>query len=94
MTMMNRLLFSLLLLLIGVNMQAQSVAAEQMDERFNDGKMPYGWFGEGWTVKDGAAQKASDDGGMGMPGMGGGSSFNYLLTPPLQVQEGEKIVFS
>lgn len=32
-----------------------------MDERFNDGtKLPYGWFTEGWTVKDGVIQtKAS-----------------------------------
>ena len=35
-------------------MQAQSVSEEQMDERFNDGtELPYGWFTEGWTVKDG-----------------------------------------
>jgi len=42
-------------------MQAQSIADEQMDERFNDGtKLPYGWFTEGWTVKDGVIQtKAS-----------------------------------
>jgi len=31
-------------------MQAQSVAEEQMDERFNDNKLPYGWFTEGWVV--------------------------------------------
>ena len=42
-------------------MQAQSVAEGQMDERFNDGtKLPYGWFTEGWKVKDGVIQtKAS-----------------------------------
>ena len=31
-------------------MLAQSVATEQMDERFNDNKLPYGWFTEGWQV--------------------------------------------
>lgn len=32
----------MLLLLTGASMRAQSIAAEQMDERFNDGtKMPY-----------------------------------------------------
>ena len=58
-------------------MQAQSIANEQMDERFNDGtNFPFGWFGEGWKVKDGkATAKAtedSDDNGFG--GMGGGGS--------------------
>ena len=148
------------LLFMGVNMQAQSVAAEQMDERFNNGtNLPYGWFTEGWTVKDGAIQTASsgfnfdlgslfggkpesektedpentenpegtegnegtedpegtgnsDPEGTGdpentQPGggtpdisslleslMGGGSKDNYLLTPPLVVNDGEKLVFS
>ena len=52
-----------LLLLVGVNMQAQSVATEQMDERFNDGtKMPFGWFAEGWKIEDGKAKaEATDD---------------------------------
>ena len=55
--MTKQLLLSLLLLFVGVNMQAQSVAEEQMDERFNDGtKLPYGWFTEGWKVKDGVIQ--------------------------------------
>ena len=34
--MTKKLLLSVLLLLVGVSMQAQSVATEQMDERFND----------------------------------------------------------
>ena len=52
-----KLLLSLLLLFVGVSMQAQSISAEQMDERFNDGtKMPYGWFAEGWKVEDGKAK--------------------------------------
>lgn len=44
-------------------MQAQAVSEEQMDERFNDGtKLPYGWFTEGWTVKDGVIQTIEADG--------------------------------
>ena len=51
--MKKKTLLSMLLLLAGVSVQAQSVSTEQMDERFNDGtKLPYGWFTEGWTVKD------------------------------------------
>ena len=110
-----KLLFSMLLLFAGVSMQAQSVDTEQMDERFNDGtKLPYGWFTEGWTVKDGAIQTKSsgfdlgslfgggdDPEGSGSPDissllsslMGGGEK-NYLLTPPLVVNEGETLVFS
>lgn len=60
--MRRKLLFSVLLLFVGVSMQAQSVAAEQMDERFNDGiKMPYGWFAEGWKVDDGKAKAQATD---------------------------------
>ena len=60
--MKKKLLFSVLLLFMGVSMQAQSVAAEQMDERFNDGtKMPYGWFAEGWKVDDGKAKAQAAD---------------------------------
>ncbi len=70
--MTKKLLFSVLLLFVGVSMQAQSIAAEQMDERFNDGsKMPYGWFGEGWKIDDGKAQsKATKDSDNGFGGMG------------------------
>ena len=61
-----KLLFSMLLLFMGVSMQAQSVAAKQMDERFNDGtKMPYGWFAEGWKVSDGKAKAEATDGSSG-----------------------------
>ena len=71
---MKRMMFlTMLLLLVGVSMQAQSVATEQMDERFNDGtKFPLGWFGEGWTVKNGKAKaKATEDSGNnGFPGIG------------------------
>ena len=91
------LLFSMLLLLVGVSMRAQSIATEQMDERFNDGtKLPYGWFAEGWEVKDGVAQKKASSGFdmTTMMGGGGSSGFAYLMTPPLQVQAGEKLVFS
>ena len=52
-------LLTMLLLLVEVSMYAQSISTNQMDERFNDGKMPYGWFAEGWVVKDSVAQKAS-----------------------------------
>lgn len=57
------LLISMLLLSVGVSMQAQSIAKEQMDERFNNGtKFPRGWFGEGWKIKDGKAKcKATED---------------------------------
>ena len=112
------LLFSTLVLLVGINMQAQSIANEQMDERFNDGtKFPYGWFGEGWTVDDGKAKSKATDGssgfnfdmnsmkqdpgetpGQGGPGMGsmfGGPRYRtYLLTPPVEVKDGEDLVFS
>ena len=91
------LLFSMLLLFVGVNMRAQSIATEQMDERFNDGtKLPYGWFAEGWEVKDGVAQKKASSGFdmTTMMGGGGSSGFDYLMTPPLQVQASEKLVFS
>ena len=68
----KKLFLSMLLLLAGVSMQAQSIANEQMDERFNDGtKFPLGWFGEGWKIKDGKAKaKATEDSGnSGFPGM-------------------------
>ena len=77
-------------------MQAQSVATEQMNECFNDStKLPYGWFTEGWTLKDGAIQTGISSGesteGDDEPDissllsslMGGNSKPNYLLTPPL-----------
>ena len=88
-------------------MQAQSVAAEQMNECFNDStKLPYGWFTEGWTLKDGAIQTgiSSSEGAEGddepdissllKSFMGGDSEPNYLLTPPLVVNEGQTLVFS
>ena len=58
--MKKKLFLGMMLLLSGVTMQAQSVSAGQMDERFNDGKMPYGWFAEGWVIKDNVAQKGSN----------------------------------
>ena len=99
----------MLLLFVGVNMMAQSIATEQMDERFNDGtQMPFGWFGEGWKIDDGKAKaKAVEDsdnkgygsqgenGGSPMGGMFGGNRIRtYLLTPPVAVEEGEDLVFS
>ena len=65
---------SMLLLFVGGSMRAQSVANEQMDERFNDGtKFPKGWFGEGWKIEGGKAKaKATEDSrNSGFPGMGG-----------------------
>ena len=39
--MTKNLLLTMLLLFVGAGMHAQSIATEQMDERFNDGtKMP------------------------------------------------------
>ena len=105
--MKQKLLLSVLLLLVGVSMQAQSIAAEQMDERFYDDKMPYGWFAEGWKVDDGKvkskATKDSGNSGMlgtgqnttmpGMSGMFGGDRIKtYLLTPPVAVENGENLV--
>ena len=49
--MKNKLLFCVMLLFAAVGMKAQSVATEEMDERFNNGTdLPYGWFTEGWKV--------------------------------------------
>ena len=59
---MKKLLFYMMLLFAGVSMQAQSVATEEMDERFNNNELPYGWFTEGWTVKDGAIQTKASSG--------------------------------
>ena len=106
----------MLLLFVGVSMQAQSISAQQMDERFNDGtKMPYGWFAEGWKVEDGKAKSKAtkDSGNSGMPGMGTGGDpgestgmpgmggmfgsdrlRTYMLTPPVEVKNGENLVFS
>ena len=99
----------MLLLFVGVSMQAQSVANEQMDERFNDNKLPYGWFAKDWKVDStGVAKKAKDQKQTAESDstqnqtptfniddlMGGGSSYNYLMTPPLSVQSGEVLVFS
>ena len=104
----KKILLSALLLLVGVSMRAQSVATEQMDERFYDDKMPYGWFAEGWKVDDGKVKSKAtkDSGNSGMPGTGqntnmpgmsgmfGGDRIRtYLLTPPVEVKEGENLVF-
>ena len=78
-------------------MQAQSIASKQMDERFNNGNnLPYGWFADGWEVKDGVAQKKAAEGFdmTDLMGGGGSSGFAYLMTPPVQVQAGETLVFS
>ena len=108
--MKKHLLISMLFLFVGLSMQAQSVAAEQMDERFNDNKLPYGWFTEGWQVDStGVIRTEGSSSGFDieemMGGEGGGfdpsslfgggdDNDNYLLTPPLMVKEGETLVFS
>ena len=82
--MKKKVLFSILLLFVGVSMQAQSIASKQMDERFNDGtKFPRGWFGEGWKVENGKAKaKATEDSGnSGFPGMGGGTGTQPSTNP-------------
>lgn len=86
-------------------MMSQNISSGQMDERFNDNKLPHGWFAEGWVVKDHVAQKGSatnenDSTGTGTPSfniadlLGGNDKYNYLMTPPLSVQGGEVLVFS
>ena len=97
--MKTKLLLAMTLLLSGVGMKAQSVSAGQMDERFNDNKLPYGWFTEGWEVDStGVAKRKASS--MDMENfniadlLGGGSSLNYLMTPPLSVQDGEVLSFS
>ena len=66
------LLLSMSLLFMGVSMRAQSISAEQMDERFNDGtNMPFGWFAEGWSIKDGHATSKSQS---SFGGFGGGNN--------------------
>ena len=115
--MKKKLFFTMLFLFLGVSMQAQSVAAAQMNELFNNGtKFPFGWFAEGWKIEDGKAKAQAteessgfsfDPGSMGngdpnengtpnmMNGMFGGPRYRtYLLTPPVVVNAGEKLVFS
>ena len=103
----------MLLLLGGVNIQAQSIAAEQMDERFNneDNKIPFGWYAKGWSVENGLISSDSSssfggfdpstmgDGGNGIPEFDMSSFFGsnetyWLLTPPVDVKQGEQLVFS
>lgn len=98
--MKKKVLFSMLLLFVGVSMQAQSIASKQMDERFNDGtKFPLGWFGEGWKVENGKAKaKATEDSGnSGFPGMGGGTgtqpSTNPSTTPSMNGMPGMGSMF-
>ena len=106
--MKKKQLLVMLLLCVGVSMQAQSISAEQMDERFNDGtSIPYGWFSKGWSVKDGLISSKSESsfGGFGEGGSPNmddfdmssifGSNESYsLLTPPVSVKQGEELVFS
>ena len=91
--MMKKLLFfSMMLLLTGASMRAQSVAVDQMDERFNDGaNMPHGWFAEGWKVDDGKAKaKATKDSGNGM-GMGQGQGQGQGDNPMGSMFGGERL---
>ena len=56
---------------------------------FNDNKMPFGCYGEGFVVKDGVATHYNPDGG-GMAAMaaifGGGGASDWFMTPPLTIQ--------
>lgn len=93
------MLLALSLFLGAGNMMSQNISSGQMDERFNDGKMPYGWFAKGWVVKDNVAQKGEDSeesGGFNIADLlgGGEDSYNFLMTPPLSVQGGEVLEFS
>lgn len=89
----KKILFFMTLLLTGMGMQAQSIAENQMDEHFSENKLPYGWFAEGWEVKDNAAQ--TKEAAFDMNNLfGGDDSYNYLMTPPLSVQSGEVLSFS
>lgn len=91
----TRIFLTMLLSLVGVSMQAQSISAEQMDERFNDNKLPYGWFAKDWEVDStGVVKKKS--GGFDLTQLmgGGSSSYNFLMTPPLSVESGEVLTFS
>lgn len=93
--MKTKTLLSFFLLLIAAQGSwAQSVSAELMDEHFNDSVMPYGWFAKGWAVKDGVATPSSGDFDISSLMGGGGGNDNFLMTPPLSVQEGETLVFS
>lgn len=80
-------------------MMSQNISSGQMDERFDGGKLPYGWYAKGWVVKDNVAQKGEDSeesGGFNIADLlgGGEDSYNYLMTPPLSVQGGEVLEFS
>ena len=105
----------MLLLFVGVSMQAQSIANEQMDERFNneDNKIPFGWYAKGWSVEKGliSSKSSSSFGGFDMSSIGsegsgspmdnfdmsslfGSNDTYWLLTPPVDVKQGEQLVFS
>ena len=89
------LLISILFLLMGTgDIMSQNVSSSQMDERFNDNKMPYGWYADGWEFKDSVARKKSSTMDISSLLGGGGDSYNYLMTPPLSVQGGEVLSFS
>ena len=94
--MVKKLLLSLLMLFVGVSMQAQTASDNQMDERFNDNKMPYGWFAEGWKVDSTGVVKKGGGGGFDISTLmgGGDDGYNYLMTPPLSVESGEVLTFS
>ena len=91
------------------NSFAQNTGEGQMDEKFDGGKaLPYGWFTEGWEMNDDddmvqSKPKVKSNNGMGQgqgsgAGMGdmfgGDRRMTYLLTPPLDVKDGEKLVIS
>ena len=83
--MMKKLLFSMLFLFMGVGMYAQSVAEETMNELFNDStNLPYGWFTEGWAVKDGAIQSNAASGFSFDPEKMGGDGEKFDISKLLE----------
>ena len=84
-----KIFLTFMLIFLGIG----TANAQRMDERFTDGKLPYGWFTEGWTVQDNAVQ--SSNGELDISSLlGGGSKSSYLLTPPLNVVQNDSLTFS
>ena len=86
--MKKKYLLSMLFLLVGMSIQAQSV----MDEQFDGKELPYGWFGEGWKINtvddDGVVQsEATEDKGFNMGGTGTNPS-QTTSTSPTQSENG------
>ena len=60
---------------------------------FNDNKLPFGCYGEGFVVKDSVA--THDHPGSGMAAFFGGGASDWFMTPPLTIQkETNAVIFS